>query len=220
MNEDYGDYNSGNNNIQNNSISRKHKIAAGVLAVFGFVVLIMWGLQLKTSINAPFAVYKNGNQTVASATSTCTGADCPENIARLKSQDTDKDGLSDYDELYVYETSPYLADSDSDGYNDYEEIKNGKDPNCPAGQICQSATATSEGNASSSAATASLVSSSSQPNLQLNSIDQNTAQTVLSGQMDAATLRKTLIEAGMDKTALDQVSDTDLMKAYQQTLSQ
>ncbi len=43
-----------------------------------------------------------------------------EGLNRLK--DTDGDGLSDYDELYTYGTSPYLVDSDSDGVSDYDEI--------------------------------------------------------------------------------------------------
>ena len=40
----------------------------------------------------------------------------------LKNIDTDNDGLSDYDELYVYNTDPYNPDTDGDGLSDYEEI--------------------------------------------------------------------------------------------------
>lgn len=57
-----------------------------------------------------------------------------ENLNQLK--DTDKDGLSDYDEKYVYGTSPYLSDTDSDGVSDYEEILAGQAPLC-AGGTCQ-----------------------------------------------------------------------------------
>jgi len=56
--------------------------------------------------------------------------------AALKTRDTDGDGLSDYDELYVYKTSPYLRDSDSDGFDDNTEILSGNDPNCPEGKQC------------------------------------------------------------------------------------
>ncbi|MFH1433556.1 MAG: hypothetical protein ABIG32_01530, partial [Candidatus Uhrbacteria bacterium] len=59
-----------------------------------------------------------------------------EEIATQRISDTDEDGISDYDELYVYKSSPYLADSDSDGFNDYEEIFSGNDPNCPQGKEC------------------------------------------------------------------------------------
>lgn len=56
--------------------------------------------------------------------------------ARLQQIDTDKDTLSDYDELYMYSTSPYLADSDSDNRSDAIEIKEGTDPLCAEGKSC------------------------------------------------------------------------------------
>lgn len=63
-------------------------------------------------------------------------ADSQENEA-LKQRDTDGDGLNDYEELYLYRTSPYLADTDSDGLEDKVEIDKEKDPNCPEGQSCK-----------------------------------------------------------------------------------
>jgi hypothetical protein len=54
----------------------------------------------------------------------------------LMAKDTDGDGLSDYDELNVYHTSPYIKDSDSDGIPDGKEVENGTDPNCPEGKDC------------------------------------------------------------------------------------
>ncbi len=53
-----------------------------------------------------------------------------------KTKDTDGDGLSDYDELNIYHTSPYIKDSDSDGKSDGDEVKNNTDPNCPEGKDC------------------------------------------------------------------------------------
>ncbi|MFC1702876.1 hypothetical protein ACFLZO_00225, partial [Patescibacteria group bacterium] len=55
---------------------------------------------------------------------------------KLKEQDTDFDGISDFDELYVFRTSPFLEDSDSDGIGDGDEITNQTDPNCPRGKTC------------------------------------------------------------------------------------
>ncbi|NNM11613.1 MAG: hypothetical protein HKO60_06770, partial [Pseudomonadales bacterium] len=43
--------------------------------------------------------------------------------------DSDADSLSDYDEVYSYNTNPNAADSDGDGYSDAEEIAVGRDPN-------------------------------------------------------------------------------------------
>ena len=51
-----------------------------------------------------------------------------ENLNSIK--DTDSDGISDYDERYIYGTSPYLADTDSDGISDYDEILAGQEPLC------------------------------------------------------------------------------------------
>lgn len=50
--------------------------------------------------------------------------------------DTDGDGLSDWDEVNIYSTSPYLEDTDSDGVIDGEEILVDSDPGCPAGEDC------------------------------------------------------------------------------------
>ncbi|MDO8581515.1 MAG: hypothetical protein Q7S16_01450 [bacterium] len=62
----------------------------------------------------------------------------------LQQKDTDGDGLSDYDELNRYKTSPYLKDSDSDTFDDNAEIASGNDPNCPKGQDCAIADMTSK----------------------------------------------------------------------------
>jgi hypothetical protein len=61
-----------------------------------------------------------------------------------KSKDTDQDGLSDYDELYVYKTSPYLSDSDSDTFDDKTEVFTNNDPNCPKEKTCTGAVMTVE----------------------------------------------------------------------------
>jgi hypothetical protein len=57
-------------------------------------------------------------------------------VERQKISDTDEDGLVDYDELYVFKTSPYSADSDSDGFDDKTELYSGNNPNCPTGKDC------------------------------------------------------------------------------------
>ncbi len=45
--------------------------------------------------------------------------------------DSDHDGISDYDEKYIYGTDPYSADTDGDGYSDRAEIATGFDPKNP-----------------------------------------------------------------------------------------
>ncbi len=47
----------------------------------------------------------------------------------LMQRDSDGDEVSDYDEIYVYETNPLEPDTDEDGLNDYDEIfEYGTDP--------------------------------------------------------------------------------------------
>jgi hypothetical protein len=60
-------------------------------------------------------------------------------LIKLKSQDSDLDGVDDYTEIYIYHTSPYLEDTDGDGISDKQEIFNGTNPNCPEGQDCSGA---------------------------------------------------------------------------------
>jgi hypothetical protein len=43
-------------------------------------------------------------------------------------QDSDRDGVSDFDEVVIYKTDPYRADTDHDGYTDGAEIISGFDP--------------------------------------------------------------------------------------------
>lgn len=46
--------------------------------------------------------------------------------------DSDDDGITDYDEIELYQTDPNDTDSDDDGYSDYDEVTAGYDPNEPA----------------------------------------------------------------------------------------
>jgi len=52
----------------------------------------------------------------------------PDNTT-LQGQDSDNDGLTDYNELYITYTSPFLSDTDNDGVTDYIESLSGSDPN-------------------------------------------------------------------------------------------
>lgn len=76
------------------------------------------------------------SRSILASASKILDAQNQDELAALKTKDTDRDGLSDYDEIYVYQTSAYLADSDSDGIPDPVEIARGTNPNCPEGKAC------------------------------------------------------------------------------------
>ena len=196
------------------NIPRKQKIAVFVLALGAIAIIIFWAWQFNTRLASPFKSSTDNKLNTAASNSNSSST-----VIDLHSIDTDHDGLSDYDEINIYHTSPYLEDTDSDGIPDGTEVKNGTDPNCPTGKVCNGTDNTI--NASSTAITASSTSANI-PALSIPadvaSSSQQTLQDALAGKADAATLRQLLLTSGADKAMLDQISDADLMASYQQTL--
>lgn len=117
--------------------SKPEKIISVAVVVMILVALFFAYYQLASSFKKPFV---NFSQLAASSNTSCSDGSCSgENSAseeELKNTDTDGDGLSDYDELNVYKTSPYLEDTDSDGTSDKQEVQLGYDPNCPGKNPC------------------------------------------------------------------------------------
>jgi hypothetical protein len=109
---------------------QRHQIFSLVfVSLLGVVVIGLSVWEFSSIIGLETATTGNSGQVASAETTEVTDAE-------LKAKDTDGDGLSDYDELKVYDTSPYLKDSDSDGFDDKTEIDSGNDPTCPKGQIC------------------------------------------------------------------------------------
>ena len=194
------------------ALAKPQTIALAVLAALAILILVFWIWQIKSHISRPFA-YEQENQEIL-------GADSSNLILVLQSQDTDGDGLSDYDEIYIYGTSPYLEDTDGDGISDYDEIMRGSDPNCPAGQNCGA------GTIDELLSAPQIIDSSFNPyDLPVfeggteSVIDEDTAVQVLSGEIDAATLRRLLISTGVASSEeINQISDEDLLNSYREAL--
>jgi hypothetical protein len=194
-----------------NNLDKNQKLALVGLTFFGVCLVGIWLLELNTEIRGPL-----NPKVSASNNASSTSAQAAED--KLKTQDTDGDGLSDWDEINVYHTSPYLADSDSDGIPDGEEVKNGTDPNCPQGKDCS---ATSIVSASSSPVVSSTVASGIlSGSTKSSSTTDVLSGKLLSGQIDASTLRQILISSGkVSKTDLDKITDADLLQAYKDQLA-
>ncbi|MBM5789819.1 hypothetical protein FJZ23_01900 [Candidatus Parcubacteria bacterium] len=137
-----------------------------------------------------------------------------------KTRDTDGDGLTDYDELYVYKTSPYLADSDSDGFDDKTEIFSNNDPNCPKDTVCGSEAET----VPSQNAVPELVQALGQASALLSAgeFDFDSPEDVAAffKQATIEEIRNALLQTGMSQEELDQISDEDLERFFNTTLDE
>ena len=179
----------------------------GVLVFFGISTLALGILQITRTINFP-----GGYEQPLEGINTAGGETT---VEQLRSKDTDGDGLSDFDELYVYKTSMYLADSDSDGYSDKEEIDNGFDPNCPKGQDCRTTT----GDAQLTTGDAQLTTGDAQQPVDDNYLPTDTTEQFKG--LTATELRQMILASGsMSQEQLDGIADEQLMAAYQETLKQ
>lgn len=116
-------------------LSFEQKLAITSLSVCCLFLVFGGMSQLRSNVRKPFLVSRQ-NLTRAIQIRTQNFENDEKTQGELKLKDTDRDGISDYDEQYIYLTSAYLADSDSDGASDAEEIAQNEDPNCPQGKDC------------------------------------------------------------------------------------
>lgn len=237
---------------------RRRKLMFGSLLIVGVGALVFGVVSFFDTLNSPFRP-----QDTANSSNISFALQNASSIESLRTKDTDTDGLSDYDELYVYQTSPYLADSDSDASTDKAEIDRGSDPNCPDGQSCRdpsitntNADPTANIDTTSSAVSMellreSLKSSGAPENIVDNLSDAellelynsvvgedgtatnstgttNTSQPNSSSQVTTSDLqnltpdeiRKFLIEAGVDKSVIDDVDDDTLRAIFEQAINE
>ncbi len=179
-------------------LQRSQKIGVILLSIFSVFAIGLGVLQIRNTMYAPFALNNGVPYT--------TKDDINTNEALIY-RDTDKDGLNDFDELYVYITSPYLADTDSDGVDDKKEVEKGTDPTCAEGQNCASPLLTGESLVQSESPSSTL-SEPVPPDQDLAAIINNPAE-----------IRKLLLATGLDKEVLDQTSDDELMKTVTELLA-
>lgn len=169
---------------------RERRWSFGVISVIGFAAIILGSVQIISDIRSPFYVAKDTN--------TNTSAQPSANLEVLRSKDTDQDGLDDYTELYVQGTSPYLGDSDSDKVNDNDEVKAGTDPNCPQGQTCQQRTILDD----------------------TSTADETSTDNADTDTVTPEELRKTLVASGAPQATIDQLSDSELVELYNETVTE
>lgn len=162
-------------------LTKQQKIALVGLIFLTILIIITGFFQFKLALYGPFKKLASLKESSGISES-----------LNLKNNDTDKDGLNDYDEIYTYKTSPFLEDTDGDGIFDKQELDQGKDPLCPEGQTCASAPSTSSNNS------------------------ENSGQNDLSTQK----IRELLLNAGIDKETLDKIDDKSLKELYNETIKE
>jgi hypothetical protein len=189
----------------------EQKVAFGLLMFLGiggvYFGFQSFGTNLMRPINNQIAEFYTGESFL-----TEDERDSRE-LEESKTKDTDGDGLVDYDELYVYKTSPYISDSDSDGYSDREEVFSNNDPNCPIGESCGLVASTEDvadtGVASANALIAGIGADGA---VDAGSVEFDSPEAVEAffKQATLDEIRSALIEAGMTQEELDTIDDETL----------
>lgn len=185
-------------------LSKEQKIGFVLLLFFAIFAVGLGILQIRNTMYAPFALNNKVPDNLTEEVNT---------IDALRFRDTDQDGLTDFDELYVYSTSPYLADTDSDGITDKQEIDKGTNPVCPEGSDCEAIAAAETEMINTNA--------SGTPSIDLTmgvQIDAGTID-IMQVLQDPKQVRELLISSGVDATMLEKISDADLMKMVTETMA-
>jgi hypothetical protein len=207
-------------------------MALTIVVVIGTATLLFDVISLNKSVISPFF------QPQATGTIKTSDQIEQERVASLKSMDTDKDGLTDFDELYAFRTSPYIADTDSDGTPDGLEISQNSDPKCPAGKTCRQVSISSSSGASTAPTLSSgltdlpeepvkesVVSDSQSPLIQAVTrifgdpaeLTQKKAEAIVA-QMTGDDLRKFYVEIGLPTELVAKAPDDALRQLMLDTL--
>jgi|GEM_PF-1849146 len=179
-------------------------VLAGLIA-FGVLAIILGALSVRRTIGA----IRVGPSDASSFPRTREELEAQQRAA-LALLDTDRDGLSDLDELDRVHSSPFLADSDSDGKSDKEEVEAGEDPNCPIGKTCAG-----EPSAAAPSGTSALpleTPGSHSPALSTDSSTGAASENAVT--LTPLELRQALVRQGVPKATIDQFSDAQLVASY------
>lgn len=190
---------------------RTRRVLFLALIIVGVFLLSISLSKIKNRVYSPFIFSDDNNLNNLSGTEN----QALSNYA-LQTTDTDGDGLSDYDEIYVYDTSPYLADTDSDGISDYDEIYKGSDPLCAEGEDCYGL------NNPEAIIQEAENTENNQTELPVanNQEELKFIEDLASGQASPSILRELLLSNGLAKEELDLISDEDLRESYLEILAE
>jgi hypothetical protein len=189
-------------------LTHEERVAFGFIAACGIGAVIFGGLSFFSNVKKPFLISYTGPRYITSAEKES------EQTALQRITDTDEDGVSDYDELNIFSTSPYIEDTDSDGKLDGLEILEGGDPNCATGKTCASSELIQLGvnSAFLNAQAPQAPNTAAVPTV-------DDAVSVLKN-LSTGEVRRLLEESGVDAEQLAQLSDEQVMVVYEEILGQ
>lgn len=177
--------------------SKEQKIGIGLLLIFAITSVSLGFLQIRNRLYKPFSLNNTMPGVLKEEVDT---------VEALRYRDTDFDGLTDFDEQYVYGTSVYLADTDSDGIKDKQEVDKGTNPLCAAGKQCEAE--------DPSVDTTLGVATTSTVDLE----DAFTDATKLLS--DPAYVRKLLVQNGLKQQEVDKFTDEQVLQMIQSALKE
>lgn len=182
-------------------VAQPEKLFA-LIFIFGVLTIVGGVLFWRVNIYKAFTV--NSLDQRQSELSSQQAIDDYNKLLADQQKDTDKDGLSDYFELNIYNTSPYLPDTDSDGISDKDEIDQNKNPNCPEGSECV------------------ILSPDSNQGQDLGQVaDEVAAGAEFDFNVQVGReMRSLLLENGVDPDLLDSLTDSELAQIYQQVVAE
>lgn len=186
-------------------LTHEERVAFRFLAACGVGAVIFGALSFVSDIKKPFLVSYTGPRYVSSAEKES------EQAALQRISDTDSDGISDYDELKIFGTSPYITDSDSDGRPDGTEIFEGGDPNCALGKVCASSELL-QGGATTSFLEAQAPTA---PNAEIPTLSDTVGALQ---NLSVEEVRQFLADSGVDTAAIAGLTDEQVMTLYQDAL--
>lgn len=207
-------------------LSTEQKAASVILIFLGLGGIILGFLSFGANIRRPFE-----EQLAAAPKGFLFDSEKEAKaLEASKTQDTDGDGLSDYDEIYVFKTSPYLADTDSDGIDDKTEVYAGTDPNCPKDRECGNVISSPEatGSAAQSTVAAPPVSEGAESTFGLTpgagGFETEADVAAYLKALDTNQIRTVLTQSGVTADQLEGLTDAEVkdlfIKAVDQALQE
>lgn len=190
------------------AFTREQKFGYAVVIACGVLAVSLGVFYMSKHVKAPFIVSYTGSRFM-------TGEEAKAaEIEKQKKLDTDGDTISDYDELNIYGSSPYLRDTDSDGISDDIEVASNGDPACAKGAACDS----DEDEIAYEFSIDGILPGAVEPDIAEATAQLEQIRTMLKSQTPEG-IRLLLVDGGADPAAIADMSDEQITALYETVLA-